>query len=57
MQKEIKAIIDDIEEKPKRAWRVKIPNEPVRESTKWHMRHRPYQGGNKCETHTHSARK
>lgn len=57
MQKEIRAIIDGAEEKPQRPWRVKIPNEPVRESTKWHMQHKPYQGGNKCETYTHSARK
>lgn len=52
MQKEIKAIIDDTEEKPKRAWRITVPKGPVRESVKWHMQHKPYQGGNKCGTYT-----
>lgn len=56
MQQEIRAIIDGAEEKPKRPWRVTVPKGPVRKSAKWHMRHRPYQGGNKCETYTHLTR-
>ena len=52
MQKEIRAIIDGAEEKPKRPWRVTVPKGPVRKSAKWHMQHKPYQGGNKCGTYT-----
>lgn len=45
MQKEIRASIDVAVEKPQRPWRVKVPKEPVPESAKWHMQHRPYHGG------------
>lgn len=56
MQQEIKAIVDTPEEKSQKPWHITVPKEPVRESIKWHMQHKPYQGGNKCGTYTKQTR-
>lgn len=45
MQQEIKATVDATEEKAQRPWHITVPKEPVRKSAKWHMQHKPYQGG------------